>query len=338
MSEGIDFVIAWVDGNDMKWQKEKNKYASLASKEDKNKLFGTWSDNPIRFRDWEILEYWFRGIEKFSPWVNKIHFVTWGHLPAWLNTDHPKLNIVNHKDYIPKEYLPTFNSHTIELNLHRIKDLSNQFVYFNDDMFLLKEVKPSDFFKNELPCDSAVLNTIPINRNFGHAEINNISVINDYFKKNQVLKENWSKWFNVCYGADLLRTFLLLPWKDFIGLYEQHLPSAFSKKTFEYLWEIEREILNKSSEAKFRENGHVNQWLFKNWQIVTGEFFPRKTNIGKVYHLSDNNRKIYDAIEKQRYKMICVNDLTDIVSFETEKKLLRKAFETILPLKSEFEL
>ena len=111
----------------------------------------------VRYRDWDTLKYWFRGVEKYAPWVNKIHFVTYGHLPKFLNTNNPKLNIVNHKDFIPKEYLPTFSANPIELNLHRIKDLSEQFVFFNDDMFVINKVKSTDFFKNGKPRDMASL-------------------------------------------------------------------------------------------------------------------------------------------------------------------------------------
>ena len=99
----IDFVLIWVDGNDPKWKKEYMKYAPTAQGD----------KGEIRFRDWENLRYWFRGVEKFAPWVNKIHFVTCGHIPNWLNLNAPKLNFVKHSDYIPASYLPTFNSHTI---------------------------------------------------------------------------------------------------------------------------------------------------------------------------------------------------------------------------------
>lgn len=133
----IDFVIIWVDGNDPAWRAVKNQYVPRPVGED---------DQEVRYRDWDNLQYWFRSVEKYTPWVRKIHFVTWGHLPKWLNVNHPKLHIVNHKDYIPEKYLPTFNSHTIEMNLHRIEGLAEQFVYFNDDMFLLKPVYMEDFF------------------------------------------------------------------------------------------------------------------------------------------------------------------------------------------------
>ena len=68
--------------------------------------------------------------------MRKVHLLTYGHLPAWLEPDHPKLHIVNHRDFIPEEYLPTFSSHAIELNMHRIPDLAEHFLYFNDDVYL----------------------------------------------------------------------------------------------------------------------------------------------------------------------------------------------------------
>jgi len=71
----IDFVICWVDGNDPVWRKEKAQYTPDFEED----------DSTIRFRDWANLQYWFRGVETFAPWVNKVHFVTWGHIPTWLN-------------------------------------------------------------------------------------------------------------------------------------------------------------------------------------------------------------------------------------------------------------
>jgi hypothetical protein len=133
----IDFIIPWVDSSDPGWRKEFNEYKRI-KEHDADKS---------NFRNWDNFHYWFRGVEKFAPWVNKIHFVTWGHLPKWLNPEHPKLNIINHEDYIPSEYLPTFSPQTIELNFHRIKKLSNEYVYFNDDTFLIDHVKKDDFFK-----------------------------------------------------------------------------------------------------------------------------------------------------------------------------------------------
>ena len=125
----IDFVVTWVDGNDVAWQAEKIRYSPKKTDS---------GNEENRFRDWGLMKYWFRGIEKFAPWVNHVYFITWGHVPEWLNLEHEKLSIIKHSDYIPDEYLPTFNSNVIELNLHRIPQLSEHFVLFNDDMIFFK--------------------------------------------------------------------------------------------------------------------------------------------------------------------------------------------------------
>lgn len=98
MAEKIDFVITWVDGSDPAWLAQRAQYCPA----DQNN--GS-TDN--RYRDWGWLPYWFRGVEQYAPWVNRVFFVTNGQCPAWLNLDHPKLRFVRHSDYIPAEYLPT---------------------------------------------------------------------------------------------------------------------------------------------------------------------------------------------------------------------------------------
>ncbi len=47
------------------------------------------------------------------------------------------LELVDHKVLFRgyEEYLPVFNSQTIETVLHRVPNLAEYFVYFNDDFF-----------------------------------------------------------------------------------------------------------------------------------------------------------------------------------------------------------
>lgn len=93
----IDFVITWVDGSDPLWFRQKQ------NAKKKQGVSVDIDDRIERYRDWEILKYLFRSIENFAPWVNNVYFVTCGHLPAWLNTECPKLQIVSHKDFIPEK-------------------------------------------------------------------------------------------------------------------------------------------------------------------------------------------------------------------------------------------
>ncbi|WP_078593652.1 stealth family protein [Evansella clarkii] len=331
MNNKIDFVITWVDGNDPEWQKERAQFSNFSG-----------DNRSVRFRDWDNLQYLFRGIEKFTPWVNKVYFVTWGHTPSWLNENNPKLKIVKHTEFIPQRYLPTFNSHTIELNLHRIQGLSDRFVYFNDDTFITGHMKETDFFKKGLPCDSGVLS--PVIGNFrgsiSSIIINNMEIINSNFTKNEVLKNNLGKWFNPLYKKDNINTFLLLPWKKFVGFKNPHLPVSYLKETFNHLWEQEHELLDDTCEFKFRNKQNINHWLMRYWQLVNGTFTPRDTNIGYCYSLTNKNEKVFNAIKNQKYKLTCVNDNDSdpISNFNLEKDLLKKAFHNILPEKSSFEM
>lgn len=328
----IDFIVAWVDGTDPNWLKEKQVYDSNSiSKYDKN-----WINGDSRYRDWDLMRYWFRGVETFAPWVNRIWFVTWGHYPEWLNINHPKLRIVNHKDYIPAKYLPTFSSHTIELNLHRISGLEEQFVYFNDDMFLIDKVRPEDFFYKGQPCDTAVLLPITLEQNGIRAEINDMYVINEHFVKKEVMKKNWRAWYSLKYGRLLMRTLLLTPFRLFPGFFINHLPCSYKKQTFIDVWNKVPDILDETCTHKFRATTDVNQWLFEYWQFCTG-FFPRNYDFGRYYEGKDLFPEMCDDILHRRHKIICCNDSPELVEFDYYKARLHAAFEGILPNRSEFE-
>lgn len=323
----IDFVMLWVDGNDEKWRKEKNKYSS-----DK-----TMDSRDIRYRDWELLKYWFRGVEKYASWVNKIYFVTCGHLPEWLDTSNKKLVIVNHKDYIPEEFLPTFSSHPIELNLHRIKNLSEEFVYFNDDLFILKETKPTDFFIDGLPCGTAVFNPpSAVDDLFLSVLYNNNLLINRNFDKNEIWKKNKKKYINHKYGLESIRTLLCLPWSRIQGFKEYHGPVSLLKSTYLEVWEKEEELLKTTSSHKFRSKDDVNQYILKNWQFCKGNFIPSKLDF-KFVKIKSDYKNVCKMIENQKHKIICINDVEGIENFEEIKENLIKSFEKVLPEKSTFE-
>lgn len=330
MSNDIDFVLMWVDGNDPEWQDEKSKYEEKTEGDSRE----------IRYRDWDNLQYWFRGVEKYAPWVNKIHFVTWGHLPNWLNTEHPKLNIVKHTDFLKKENLPVFNSRAIEINLHRIPGLAEQFVYFNDDMFLTRPVKPEDFFKSGQPVDVAIQNPTPSNARLGIGSVisNNMEIINTTFNKKVQIKHNIKKWFSLKYKKHLIANICMIPWNNFASFLSTHIPHSYLKSTFEEVWERETDILRKTSASKFRNKDNVNQWIMRYWQLASSDFIPRDIEEGKNFMLNDTNNEAINAIKNQKYKFICLNDTVDIHSFEKVKEEIIKAFSEMLFCSSNFEL
>jgi len=328
--EKIDFVLTWVDGSDPAWQKTRSQY-------DPNFKPGA---QDAHYRDWGTLRYWFRAVEKYASWVNKIHFVTCGQTPDWLNTEHPKLHLVSHEDYMPQKYLPTFSANPIELNFHRIEDLSEQFVYFNDDTFLAAPTVPEDFFKKGLPCDSAEMAAlIPSVKNevITYILFNDLLLLNGNFSKRQSIKRHMRKWFSLAYGKGMLRNLYYLPIGKFSGFVNPHLPNSFLKSTYESVWQAEEEFLDTVCAHRFRSKEDVNQYLMRYWQLASGVFTPRTTKIGACYTVGNDNPAIEDALRGHKYKLLCINDNSTMEEIEEQMTWLCSVFEETFGEKSTFE-
>lgn len=330
--EEIDFVITWVDGNDKAWRKEKAKY---------NPEVGT-DDDEVRYRDWELLKYWFRGVEKFAPWVRKIHFITWGHVPEWLDTSNPKLHIVRHEDYIPKEYLPTFNCNVLEAYFHKIEGLSEHFVYFNDDFYLVDKIAPEVFFKNGKPCDMLAFQPVvanPKNPVMSHLYLNNSLVLCKYYNKRENVQQHPGNYFKLGYPPlYFFYNMLEMAFPLYTGFFTVHGPSPFCKQTYEEIWDKEAECLLRTSNNKFRSSSDVTQYLFREWQKLSNNFVP--TNVLKhfrYFNIDAENKKLLQIIKKQQKKIICINDGDIGADFERVKQEVHQAFSEILPEVSSFE-
>ena len=328
----IDIIIPWVDGNDPEWQKIYSQYSHQSNQRENNTM--------IRFRDWDNLQYLFRGIEKFMPWVRKVHLVTCGQKPSWLNLNATKLNFVRHEDFIPKEYLPTFSVRPIELNIHRIPGLADKFIYFNDDFFVLKPIEPSCFFRKSLPVDIAALDVLQAYKSRCLVMANNTRIINNHFQKNDTIRHHKKLWFKLSYGHFLFKSLCLMQWPFFPGFQDTHLPQPFLKSTFEQVWKKCGKILDETSRHRFRDVSDVNQSLMRYWQIVSGNIYPYNVfNYRKYYQISDKNiHKVVDSVRQPSCPLIILNDSEEIANFEETKKMVRSAFEQLLPEKSSFEV
>lgn len=142
----IDVVYTWVDGSDPLHAMKRSAYISGQKNVHDNGLA------PARFRDNDELRYSLRSLELFAPWIRSIILVTDNQAPRWLETKHPKIRIVDHSEFIPERFLPTYNSHVIEAYLHRIPNLAEHYIYLNDDVFLARPCRKTDFFTpNGLP-------------------------------------------------------------------------------------------------------------------------------------------------------------------------------------------
>ena len=141
----VDLVYMWVDGNDPEWQAKRNQYVGGSANQSQEVV------GAARWRDNDELRFSLRSVEKFAPWINHIYIVTDHQSPAWLNTNHPKISIIDHKEILPKEALPTFNSCAIEGCIHRIPGLSEHFILGNDDTLFVKPTTCATFFVDSAP-------------------------------------------------------------------------------------------------------------------------------------------------------------------------------------------
>lgn len=328
----IDAVVTWVDDQDARWRSTRDSYAVEEG------------GDPFRvqdYRDWDNLLYFFRAIDEFCPWIRRLHLVTVNPPPAWLDTSHPRLNVVHHEDYIPAEYLPTFNSHVIEIHLHRIPGLSDNFVYFNDDTFPLRSLTQEHFFPRGRPAGVGAMTALSVGDPVNHAALNGIDLINRNFDKRTVIRRNLPGWFVPRYGARfLLQNLLLLPWPRFTGFHNPHLPQPLRRSAFEQVWAIGRHQLEQTSRSRFRRFSDVNPLVFTYWQICSGDFSPVSLrDYGQYYQLGvDSAEDVARAISTAAHATVCINDDGDISDAEDAQTTINEALGQLLPRPSSFEL
>ncbi|WP_145905805.1 stealth family protein [Kitasatospora viridis] len=152
----IDAVVTWVDDTDPVWRERRAE--TLAALTERP----VTGDGAERFRNRDELRYCLRAIAMYAPWIRHVFLLTDGQCPDWLAVDHPDVTVVTHGQiFADPGALPVFNSHAIETQLHRIPGLSEHFLYFNDDVFIGRSVRPEQFFQGNgvplLNLDSRVI-------------------------------------------------------------------------------------------------------------------------------------------------------------------------------------
>jgi hypothetical protein len=261
-----------------------------------------------RFRDWGTLKYLLRGIEANMPFIRNVYLVVshFSQVPQW--ADQSQLKIVLHKDIIPADYLPTFNCNPIEMHLHRIKGLDEEYLYFNDDLYPLAPCRPEDFFRD----GKGVLG---FSRHF---------LASGMYKK-------------ICRNSDTHARKALGLKPSFCFVRPQHTCTPMFKSECEQLYSIlEQDIL--ASLTRVRTSGNLNQYLFLDYQLYKGRMVNEKIS-NKHYSVAvASPEKLKSFILSPTRNLMCVNDVH--LSEERYLKLrtaMVEAFEQKFPHKSRFE-
>ena len=148
----IDAVITWVDGDDPRHRAKREQYGNRRMLS-QNDVAGN-----TRYASLGEIFYCVASLNRYAPWLNKIYIVTDEQDPMldeWLANHFPEgtipMEIVDHKVIFRgyEEFLPTFNSISIESMTWRIPGLSEYYIEFNDDLILAAPTRPDDFFTED---------------------------------------------------------------------------------------------------------------------------------------------------------------------------------------------
>ncbi len=308
----IDLVYLWVDDTDWDWKKKRNKYLHNLSEYDEDAV-----DN-CRFYNNNELVYSLRSVEKYASWINKIFIVTDNQVPEWLNTKNEKIRIVDHREIISEKYLPVFNSNVIESGIPFIPNLSEYFLYANDDMFFWNYVEPEFFFKDDkIIC--RMKEKINKNKNYKHI-----------------------------YGYTVKRAYNLI--KERYGYctpyFMHHSIDGYKKSVcLECMQEFKteyKEMLNN----RFRNYSDVQRSLISYYALCknVGIFKQVRQNMFKKYilnemedsHFYNISSKIINKIKDRNTKLMCLNDCRK--TKDKDRENVRTILEEKFTKKSQFEI
>lgn len=267
----IDYVVPMVFHDDVSWQQDFNR---VGAQYDESRV-----DDFVRWRSWGTERLLVRCVRKYMPFVRTLYVILAreSQKQSWM--DEEEVRIVYHKDFIPEEYLPTFNSCAIEMFLHMIPDISDRFIYGNDDMFPLSPLTEDDFFEGDVPCLHEAELTFPASPNVFHRICRNAL--------NFVAKE-----FGKAYTTTWLKG--------------DHSLTPMLRDTWEYLHTLQAGVV-RSTITPFRSSGNFIQWICPWWHYLSGNYvdkMPKQTYVS----VKDSVDEVVAAIGREDSGVVCIND------------------------------
>jgi hypothetical protein len=315
----IDAVILWVDGIDKKLSEKRDRYRQL-----ENKKTSHPGSLPLRFTSTGEITYCVRSILKFAGFIRNIYVVTDEQDPdlyEMVKSRFPGrencIRIVDHREIFRgyEQYLPTFNSSSIHTMIWRIEGLSERFVYFNDDVVLVREHSEEDWFVGDRPVLTGKWRLPPWGRFAG----SKLKVLyNKYIKGNSDYIPKVSfyirQWKTASVAGFRLRHY-----------FHDHSPHPFSKATLEEYFTANKGVLEKIISYRFRDPEQLlTSSLVYHLEILKGNRNLRQVNTGYLHPLYKEKkmtRKIDKCKTDSRYKSVCIQNI-DLMREEDRRKII----------------
>ena len=294
----MDAVILYVDMDDSNWRLEHDKYCA-------------YNCHAIRFRDWGFLKYVMRGIDTYMSFIDRIHLVVMmdSQVPKWVNRE--KVNIVYHEDIIPKEFLPLFNSSSIEMFIHKIPGLSEEFIYFNDDFFPTNSLEYHDFFDG--------------NGNI-YNEMKDTGIRDGYYLRSTIFSTQLAAALG---DKEIEENYWMVP---------QHTMAPMIRSSQEYVFTQLENILI-ASVSKFRTSQNTHQYLFTNYLYFIDKVIERGLPFKMLFTVSTTIDEVETTFFDENIKTVCLNDWGDFegMTYDESRDALNVIMEKKYPNKSQYE-
>ncbi len=315
VAEPVDLVYTWVDGNDPEWLSRKAAAQGTirpASGHNPDAFAGA------RFADHDELRYSLRSVQAHASWANHVWLVTDGQVPAWLNTAHPGLTVVDHHDiFTDPSVLPVFNSHAIESQLHHIAGLSERYLYLNDDVFFGRPVRAEAFFHG-----NGIAKLFPSSALLDAEDLTDRDVpVQAAAKQTRAIIE-----------AEFGRTF---------SQKTQHVPLPQLRSV---LHELENRFPERFAEVMASRFRHPNDLavpssLAQYWAYATGRAVVGSLQYGYLdLSAGTTPDKLADWLERRPFECFCINDSeTDPSTAAERDRAVREFLRTYFPMPSDYE-
>ena len=306
----IDLVYLWVDGSDPKWQEKKQIFTKVLDNTSETDAAGRYKDN-------DELKYSLRSVEKHVPWIRNIFIVTDNQKPDWLNTNHPKVRVIDHTEIIPTEVLPLFNAIAIEYFLYRIPGLSEHFLYANDDMFFNANLLPDFFFAedgNPIVCLKK--------RNLGKWYHRFMAFIRDdgHYRRTVI---NYMSLVEKKYG------------KFYSGL-PHHNIDAYRKSDYQNAVEqVFKDEVKKSQYHRIRTDGDFHRSAIGYYSLAVGHGHLRYVNKKIAERIQLYRLRFRERLDRNKPLFFCLND--NEKATDEHRKLVQPFLESVFSEKSAFE-
>lgn len=278
----VDIVYTWVDGSDDEWRQKFIKYCDVEIERNITK------EMPERYFSFDELRYSLRSVYSFLKDIRNIYIVTDQQKPEWLDPNYKNIHIIDHREILNGICeLPTFNSHAIEANLHRISGLSEHFIYFNDDFILWHPMSRNDFFYSN---GISIAYYETIGKVYASGNLKQAAWKKAAIRANKCILRKYGAW---CYS------------------YHHHAPYVMRKSVMQKMWKIYGKELGETCSHRVRNAFDVSpaSFLYPAFAYANAVSVNREC-VGAVVDSSDTNhlRMLWDNVYKaSAWDFLCIH-------------------------------